>query len=391
MFGDDFVKDSKGSFAALFPSAALAVCAAALGATALGAQGVTTASVTGRLTGPGGAPVEGARVTAVHLPSGTTYNATTRADGRYTILGMRVGGPYRVTARALGFEPQVREGIALTLGTAADLSFSTTQVATQLSTVTVTAQTTGTISSTRTGAATAVSREAIQTLPTISRTIGDFTRLTPQASGTSFAGQDNRLNNITVDGSYFNNSFGLSGQPGGRTGVAPLPLDAIDQIQVNIAPFDVRQGNFVGANVNAVTRSGTNEFEGSVYYFGRDQSYVGRFADVSRFNPGTFDFGQIGARLGGPILRDRLFFFASFEDDERTEPGTTFLANTGGQPVIGNTTRVLASDVTQLQSFLADNFQYQTGAVAGYSNLTPSRRFIGKRFPMKRRDGVRFE
>jgi outer membrane receptor protein involved in Fe transport len=372
----------KGRIAGFVLPGALAVGAlgaGALSAGALRAQGVTTASMTGRVSVPGDAGVPGARVTAVHLPSGTSYGATTRADGRYTILGMRVGGPYRVTARALGFAPQTRDGIALALGTAADVSFAAERVATQLSAVTVTAQAAGTLSSTRTGAATAVSREAIQTLPTISRTIGDFTRLTPQASGTSFAGQDNRLNNITVDGSYFNNSFGLSGQPGGRTGVAPLPLDAIDQIQVNVAPFDVRQGNFVGAGVNAVTRSGTNEFEGSAYLFDRNQDYVGRFADVNRFNPGTFTFRQVGARLGGPILRDRLFFFANFEDDRRSEPGTTFLARTSaGETVGGNTTRVLASDVTRLQQFLADRFQYQTGPVTGYSNLTPSRRFIGK-------------
>ncbi len=369
----------KGSFRSSAP-AAFAAGASLVCAAALGAQGVTTASVTGRVTGPGGAGVEGARVTAVHLPSGTTYNAGTRADGRYTILGMRVGGPYRVTARALGFEPQVREGVTLALGTAADLSFSTARVATQLSEVTVTAAAaTGAISSTRTGAATAVSREAIQTLPTISRTIGDFVRLTPQAgANNSFAGQDNRLNNITVDGSYFNNSFGLAGQPGGRTGVSPIPLDAIDQIQVNVAPFDVRQGNFVGAGVNAVTRSGTNEFEGSVYHFSRDQDLVGRFADVNRFNPGTFTFRQLGARLGGPVVRDRLFFFASFEDDRRAEPGTTFLANTGSQPAGGNVTRVLESDLVRLQQYLATNFQYQTGPYAGYTNATPSRRFIGK-------------
>jgi outer membrane receptor protein involved in Fe transport len=373
------VKDRLAGF--LLPGAVAAgvLSTATLGAGALRAQGVTTASVTGRVTGPGGAGVAGGRVVAVHLPSGTSYGATTRADGRYTILGMRVGGPYRVTARALGFAPQTRDGIALALGTAADVSFAAERVATQLSAVTVTAQAAGTLSSTRTGAATAVSREAIQTLPTISRTIGDFTRLTPQASGTSFAGQDNRLNNITVDGSYFNNSFGLSGQPGGRTGVAPLPLDAIDQIQVNVAPYDVRQGNFVGAGVNAVTRSGTNEFEGSAYYFDRNQDYVGRFADVNRFNPGTFTFRQVGARLGGPILRDRLFFFVNVEDDRRSEPGTTFLArNSVGETVGGNVTRVLAADLDSLSRFLANRFQYQTGGFAGYANATPSRRLIGK-------------
>ena len=360
----------------------------ALSAGALGAQGVTTASVTGRLTGPGGAGVAGARVTAVHLPSGSTYNATTRGDGRFTILGMRVGGPYRVTARALGFEPQTRDGITLNLGVTTDLAFSTTQVAARLATVEVTAQNTGQLGANRTGAATTVGRPQLEQLPTVTRNLSDFVRLTPQASGSatagttaqavSFGGQDNRLNNITVDGSYFNNSFGLAGQPGGRTGVSPIPLDAIDQVQVNVAPFDVRQGNFTGAGVNAVTRSGTNSFEGSAYYFGRNQRFVGRTAGDVPFNPGTFTFGQFGARLGGPILRDRLFFFANFETDRNTAPGTTFTANAGGQPIAGNTTRVLQSDLDSLSRFLANRFQYETGPYGGYDLETPSTRFIAK-------------
>jgi hypothetical protein len=258
---------------------------------AVRAQGVTTASLAGRVTGQADAPLEGAQVGAIHVPSGTRYGATTRPDGRYTILGMRVGGPYRVNVQRIGYAPQRREGLTLNLGVATEASFAMQQAATQLSAVTVTADP-ATLSATRTGAATAVSREAIQNLPTISRTIGDFTRLTPQASGTSFAGQDNRLNNITVDGSYFNNSFGLAGQPGGRTGVAPIPLDAIEQIQVNVAPYDVRQGNFVGAGINAVTRSGTNEFTGSLYYFGRNEDYVGTQARGATVNPGTFTFAR---------------------------------------------------------------------------------------------------
>lgn len=341
------------------------------------AQGVTTASMTGTVTGTGGAPVGGARVSAVHVPSGTSYRTTARADGRFTIPGMRVGGPYLVTATAIGYEPQRRDRVTLSLGTSADVAFALSQAAVQLEGVTVTAQS-GAISATRTGAATAVSREALEALPTISRTIGDFTRLTPQASGSSFAGQDGRFNNLTVDGSYFNNSFGLADGPGGRTRVAPIPLDAIEQIQVSIAPYDVRQGNFVGAGVNAVTKSGTNDFSGSIYYLGRDEGLVGDKARALPFDAGTFKFSQFGARLGGPILRNRLFFFANFEDDGLTSPGTTFRANAGGERVEGNTTRVLESDLTQLSSFLASNFNYETGPFAGYSNETPSRRFISK-------------
>jgi hypothetical protein len=161
--------------------------------------------------------------------------------------------------------------------------------------------------------------------------------------------------------------------------VAPIPLDAVDQIQVNVAPYDVRQGNFVGAGVNAVTKSGTNDFSGSVYYLGRNEDLVGDEARGLPVNAGTFKFSQLGARLGGPILKNRLFFFANFEDDGLTEPATTFRARQStAETVEGNTTRVLESDLTRLSDFLATSFDYRTGPFADYENETPSRRFISK-------------
>jgi hypothetical protein len=225
----------------------------------------------------------------------------------------------------------------------------------------------------RTGAATAVTRDELATLPTISGRIGDMTRLTPQASGSSFAGQDNRLNKITVDGSYFNNSFGLGGQPGDRTGVAPISLEAIEQVQVNVAPYDVRQGNFVGAGINTVTRSGTNRLTGSVYHRFRNESFVGTEAKGLPFNPGTFNTRNTGGWMGGPIVKNKLFAFGNFEDQKDTRPITTFRANAGGEPVAGSTTRVLASDLSQLSSFLGQRFQYETGAFENIDKLTPAR------------------
>ena len=177
--------------------------------------------------------------------------------------------------------------------------------------------------------------EQIANLPNVSNRLEQYTRLTPQASGSTFAGQDNRLNNITVDGSYFNNSFGLGGQPGDRTGVAPISLDAIEQIQVNVAPFDVRQGNFVGAGVNTVTRSGTNQFHGSVYRQFRNEDMVGTEAKGLAFNPGTFNFANTGFNLGGPIVKNKLFFFTNFDNEKLEQPGTTFRANQGGEAVGG--------------------------------------------------------
>ena len=353
--------------------ALVAIAALAVGA---GAQ-VTTSSIGGMVKGPNGQAVAGARVTAIHQPSGTAYSAVSRADGRYVIPAARVGGPYTVTAKALSFSPQEQSGIALDLGVRLDLDFTMTAAAVKLDVVAVTGEAT-TFSTTRTGAATTISREAIAAFPTIGRSITDFTRLTPQANGSSFAGMDNRYNNISIDGAYFNNSFGLAGQPGGRTGVAPIPIEALDQIQVTIAPYDVRQGNFVGAGVNAVTRSGTNKFQGSAYNIRRDQSFVGNRIDGVPFNPGTFKYNLNGGWFSGPIIKNRLFFFASYEDDKNTAPGTTFLTNTGTQPNSGNVTRVLDTDISALQSFLSTKLNYQTGPYAGYSNLTPSTRQLFK-------------
>src|SRR5438128_6824656 len=349
---------------------------------AMTAQGVTTAAVAGVVTDSSGAPLEGARVIAVHGPSGTEYAAVTRADGRFTIPGMRVGGPYNVSVTVLGDRRQVQDQIQLTLGGTADLRFVLARASVELAPVTVTATTNHVFSAERTGAATTIASTQIAHLPTINRRVEDLLRLTPQYSpmsvGFSFAGQDNRLNNMTIDGSYFNNSFGLAGQPGDRTSVAPISLDALEQVQVNVAPYDVRQGNFVGAGINMVTKSGTNEFSGSMFYNGRNDSFVGTRAGPITFNPGSFKYHDIGIALGGPIIRNRLFFFGSFENDGQTQPGTTFLANDGTQTPGGNVTRVLASDLDALSSYLKTNFNYTTGPYQGYNFKVPSTRFLAR-------------
>ncbi|MBI2402406.1 MAG: TonB-dependent receptor [Gemmatimonadetes bacterium] len=344
------------------------------GVTALVAQGVTTASITGIVTDEDQSPVPEATVTAIHDPSGTTYSARTRSDGRFTIPGMRVGGPYTVTVARIGFGNQVKSNNFLSLGAATDLAFVLRAIAITLDEVTVT----GVFSSERTGAATAINPEVLEALPTISRRIGDFTRLTPQASGASFVGQDNRLNNITVDGAYFNNSFGLAGQPGERTNVAPISLDAIEQVKVSLAPYDVRQGNFVGAGVNTITKSGTNQVSGSIYYQFRNEGLVGDSAKSLPVDAGTFKFNVFGVSLSGPIVRNKLFFFGNFESEGLTQPGSTFRANLGGEAIEGGVTRVLKSDLDQLSDYLSTNFQYTTGPYQGYDHETPVTRFVGK-------------
>ncbi|CAN5776611.1 carboxypeptidase regulatory-like domain-containing protein [soil metagenome] len=356
------------------------VLATLSGASVVFAQGVTTATLGGTVRSSIGEPISGATVRAVHEPSGSAYGGITRSDGRFLIPGMRVGGPYRVTVSNLGYRSAEQADVTLNLGVTTNIALTLVESAIALEGVTVTGtQAAAILSPDRTGAATSVTRETIEVLPTISGRIESVTRLTPQyGGGSSFGGVDNRLNNITVDGSYFNNSFGLGGQPGDRTGVAPISLKAIEQVQVNIAPFDVRQGNFVGAGINSVTRSGGNEFRGELYYDFRDQGMMGdrtRDTDVSF---GTFDYRQLGGWLSGPIIQNKLFFFVNYEDDALNEPGTTWLANPGGALVDGNITRVEQSDLQNLSNFLRTNFDYETGPWQGYNSETPATRFLTK-------------
>jgi len=343
-------------------------------------QVVTTSSMYGTVTDEKGEALPGANIIALHVPSGTQYGTSTRADGKYNITGMRVGGPYKVTVSFVGYNSQSIENLYLELGQNLKVDFKLSESAIQLGDITVVAEKDAIIRSDRTGTSTTVRKENIESLPTISRRIEDLTRLTPQVGRNStFAGIDNRLNNITVDGSYFNNSFGLAGLPGDRTGVAPISLDAIEQIQVNISPFDVRNGNFVGAGVNTVTKSGTNEYSASVYYNFRNNDFVGTKAGDVEFKSGTFKFGQFGMRLGAPLIQNKLFLFVNFEDDKLTQPGTTYIARPDTSTAVGgNVTRVLASDLDALSNYLKSNFGYDPGPYQGYDFETPSTRFLMK-------------
>jgi outer membrane receptor protein involved in Fe transport len=343
------------------------------------AQGVTTGSMIGVATDSQGGVLPGANVSAVHVPSGTQYETVTQDDGRFIIPAMRVGGPYTVVVELAGLGTETKNDVNVSLGTSADLQFVLNVAGVSEQVQVVANAIDPTFGSQRTGAATSVTRADIARLPTISGRINDITRLTPQAGGGgSFGGVDNRLNNISVDGSYFNNSFGLGGQPGDRTGVAPISLESIEEVQVSLAPYDVRQGAFVGANVNTVTRSGTNRLTGSFYYRMRDESFVGKEAKGLPFNPGTFKTNTTGGWLGGPIIRNRLFAFGSYENQKDERPLTTFLANPGGAPATGNTTRVLASDLNRLSSYLSQNFNYETGPYENITDETPGKPFLIK-------------
>src|SRR5262245_2454100 len=373
---------------------AIGVLLALVGSTSpSAAQGVTTAAIAGVVKDAQGAVIPGATIVAVHVPSGTTYEAVTQSDGRFTLPGMRVGGPYKVTASLPGFTSEEKGGLTLQLGVSQDLEFGL-KVANVAETITVVGKSDPVFSSGRTGAATAVLREDLAALPTVSGRITDITRLTPQYGGSgTFAGQDNRANNMTVDGSYFNNSFGLGVTTGGigdRTGVAPISLEAIEQVQVNVAPYDVRQGSFTGAGVNTVTRSGTNAITASVYHRTRNEDctdltnvdtcsgFVGTTAAGNRFNPLNFKTKTTGVWAGGPIVKNKLFAFGYFEKQEDTRPLTTFTSNPGGAPVGGNTTRVLSSDLAALSSFLSSRFNYETGPFDNIPKVTPAKPWMLK-------------
>lgn len=339
---------------------------------------VTTSGLSGIVSTAGGEKLAGATIVAIHEPSGTQYGTITNTEGQFTIQSMRVGGPYTVTVNFVGYEKATYNNIALSLGSAASLNVTLSTSVIEVDEVLVTGRKSAVFSSSRTGAATSVTRDAIDALPTINRSINDFTRLTPQASGRSFVGADARFNNITIDGSIFNNSFGLADQPGGRTGSAPVSLDAIEEIQVNIAPYDVRQAGFVGAGVNAVTRSGTNEFKGSAFYTNRNENLIGNKAYGKDVVSTNFNVNQYGASLGGPIIKNKLFFFANVEFERDARPGTSFVANDGTQKVEGNVTRVLRTDLDQLSTFLKDKFNYATGPYEGYNNETQSNKALFK-------------
>ncbi|MHB8337144.1 MAG: TonB-dependent receptor [Ignavibacteriaceae bacterium] len=296
------------------------------------AQGVTTAAISGTVVDQSGSPLPSANIVAVHVPTGTQYGTTSRLNGKFNILGLKVGGPYKITVSYVGYKTETRDNIYLELGENLTLNFTMSTSEVKLSAVEVTAQKNPIISNDRTGSFQNVNAKQIQEVPTISRTFQSFAKLSPLFSGTSLsaAGRNNRYNNIQIDGTQYNDLFGLgsSGTPGGQTGSNPISLDAIQAFQVVIAPYDVRYGGFTGGGINAITRSGTNDFVGSVYGFGRNQALVGLSPDTNKTKLANFSEYQYGFRLGGPIMRDKLFFFTNLELTQHTTP----LSNTALGP-----------------------------------------------------------
>ncbi len=342
---------------------------------------VTNSSMTGYIRDNAGVSLPGATVRAVHEPSGTVYGTATQADGSFNIQNMRIGGPYRVEVSYVGYAPQTFNEIILTLGEPYDLKVKLSVEGTVLKEATVFAGRNPLLNNQRTGAGTNIGLQQINSLPSISRSITDFTRLTPQSgpsfssnvnNANTFGGRDGRYNNVQINGANVNNAFGLSSDllPGGGS-AQPISLDAIEEIQVNIAPYDVRQSNFTGANVNAVTRSGNNTFSGSAYTYWRNQNFNGnhiRNRDLPTFANTTKNV--YGARIGGPIIKNKLFFFVNGEYEKTSFPSTTWVAKRPG--ATGSVSRTESDSLDIVKKYLIDSFGYDPGS---YENFSP---FVNK-------------
>lgn len=339
---------------------------------------VTTSNIKGLVLDENSQPLPGANVLAIHGPTGTKYGAAANFDGRYNLLNLRVGGPYTITISYLGYKEQSFTEVFLTLGNTLNLDVQMVPDSQQLDAIVVTGNTgTGTFGSDRTGAETSVGRRELTRLPTISRSAADFTRLEPTASGNSFGGRNDQFNNFSLDGAIFNNPFGLdAATPGGQTDAQPISLDAIEQIQVSTAPYDVTQSGFTGATVNAVTKSGTNEFHGTVYGFTRNEKMTGKKIKGDEVTRPKLEQQQYGVSIGGPVVKNKLFFFANFEKDERSDLGTNgWVPNTGSGAI--NESRVLESDLIAVRDALLA-VGYDPGAYEGFTHQAESTKGIFK-------------
>ena len=326
---------------------------------------ITTSSMAGKVTldDENGEEVIGATVIAVHEPSGTRYTAVTNTTGRFSINGMRTGGPYEVTVSYIGFQPKTLKGITLQLAETYNLSVWLSEDANELAEVVISGKASK-FAGEKTGASTNITSAQITALPTVSRSITDVTRLSPYGgNGMSFAGADGRTANFTIDGANFNNNFGLSDKlPGGGN---PVSLDAIEELQVVISPYDVRQTNFIGGGVNAITKSGTNTFKGSAYIYHRNENLRGDVVDKVTLPTAREKDRQTtyGFSLGGPIIPNKVFFFVNGEMIKTPTISSPWRGSTNGvADVAQNISRTKLSDLETISTFVANKYGYNTGS-----------------------------
>lgn len=326
------------------------------------AQGVTTASFSGTIKDNNGQPVYGANVIAKHEPSGTVFGAASRADGRYNIPAVRVGGPYTIRVEFIGFKAEAVENITVALGQDRRVDFTMIEEAVALEEVAIVAERNAVINESRTGASKTVSNTEVMNLPTIGRSFDDFTRLSPQFAGNQAAGRNNRYNTILIDGAVNNDVFGLaaSGTPGGQAGTVPISLDAIQEFQIEIAPYDIRKSGFTGGSINAITRGGTNTFQGTAYYLTRNEGLVGKAEGQSKV--ADFSEKRYGFNLGGPIMRDKMFFFVNVELSDRNAPSSLGITGTGNENDFGSLTGITVADAENFRNVLINQYGYDPGS-----------------------------
>ena len=339
-------------------------------------QGVTTASLKGKVLDKAGEPINGlVTIQAVNQANNSEYVTLTFTDGSYKLQGLQVGGPYKIIAVLAGYKTQEKDNIFLQLNQEAVIDFSLAMDEQEIEEVVVSYDV---LEDNKTGAVTSVGLKQIELMPSISRSQSDLTRLNPLSDGTSFGGRNNLYNNFSLDGSVFNNSFGLDdATPGGQSDAQPVSLDAIEQIQVSLAPFDVREGGFSGAGVNAVTKSGTNDLKASLYYYTRNENMIG--SKVGDLEVENFDFGTMltGITVGGPIIKDKLFFFISAEAERIDQLAHGFVADDGTNSG-ANVTSVLESDIIAVQQHLINEWGYDPGRYQGYNHQTESDKILAK-------------
>lgn len=344
---------------------------------------VTTSGMNGTVTDEQGQPLAGATVIAVHTPSGTQYGAVTNKDGRYNLQGLRTGGPYTVTFSFVGYQGVEFPGLELQLGETltrnAFLKDSQT-----LEAVVVTADgRNSSMNVNRAGAVTSISSEQIELMPSVSRSMNDIMKLTPQAStttsGLAIGGGNYRQSYVTVDGAAFNNAFGIGGNL--PAGGSPISLDALEQMSVSVTPYDVRQSGFTGGAINAVTKSGTNEFKASAYVFAKSDQLQGDKYDGGKLSLSEMRNTTLGFSIGAPIVKDKLFVFANFEREWNTTPGTSRLARTSdGQSFGGGSqyNRPTVEKLDEISNFLIDKYGYNPGPYQGYSVKTPGYKLMAR-------------
>ncbi len=338
----------------------------------------TTSSIKGIVKSTAGETLPAATILAIHTPTGSKYSALSNEDGRFSMLNMRIGGPYKIVVTFVGYQSEEFNDVYLDLGKVFSLDVLLKDESQKLDEVKVVGAKNKVFQSGRTGAETTIGRRELTALPSISRSAEDFTRLEPSASGGSFGGRNDQYNSYSLNGAVFNNPFGLdAATPGGQTGSQPISLDAIDQIQVATAPYDVTLSGFTGASVNAVTKSGSNEFHGTAYAFYRNQDLTGNKIKGEKIFVPSLEQTQAGFSIGGPIVKDKLFFFANYEIDKRSDLGSSVVANDGNSTTGVNESRVLATDLMQVSTELG-KLGYNTGAYQGFTHNSDSNKGIIK-------------